>query len=202
MLIQSSCGLQNEYFITIFTARKQSLRRLCFYTCLSFCSQGGYPKQVHPLAGTPPSRYTPRQVHPLGRYTIWAGTPPGRYTHPLAGTPQAGTFPGRYTPWAGTPHGRYTPQAGTPPGQVAPQAGTPPDKYTPQAGTTPSNACWDTVNKRAVRILLECILLSGISIWLRKVFQIYLDHENYCAPRSYDQSTFFVIQGFVGVSCF
>ena len=24
-----------------FTARKRSLRRLCFYTCLSFCSQGG-----------------------------------------------------------------------------------------------------------------------------------------------------------------
>ena len=26
---------------TIFTARKRSLRRLCFYTCLSFCPQGG-----------------------------------------------------------------------------------------------------------------------------------------------------------------
>ena len=25
----------------MFTARKRSLRRLCFYTCLSFCPQGG-----------------------------------------------------------------------------------------------------------------------------------------------------------------
>ena len=28
-------------FRKLITARKQSLRRLCFYTCLSFCSQGG-----------------------------------------------------------------------------------------------------------------------------------------------------------------
>ena len=30
---------------TIFTARKRSLRRLCFYTCQSFCSGGAaaYP---------------------------------------------------------------------------------------------------------------------------------------------------------------
>ena len=35
-----------------------------------------------------------------------------------------------------------------------PWAGTPP------AGTLLGNACWDTVNKRAVRILLECILVS------------------------------------------
>ena len=26
---------------SIFNARKRSLRRLCFYTCLSFCSEGG-----------------------------------------------------------------------------------------------------------------------------------------------------------------
>ena len=45
--------------------------------------------------------------------------------------------------WAGTPPGRYTPQAGTSPWQVHP----------------PGNVCWDMVNKRAVRILLECILV-------------------------------------------
>ena len=27
--------------LSFVTARKRSLRRLCFYTCLSFCSQGG-----------------------------------------------------------------------------------------------------------------------------------------------------------------
>ena len=39
--------------------------------------------------------------------------------------------------------GGGVPQAGTPPGQVHPRA------------------CWDTVNKRAVRILLECILVHN-----------------------------------------
>ena len=69
----------------IFTARKRSLQRLCFYTCLSVIlfTVGRVPGQVHPRAGTP----------------LWAGT------HP------------------------------------------------------PGNVCWDTVNKRAVRILLECILV-------------------------------------------
>ena len=51
---------------------------------------------------------------------------------------------GRYTPWAGTPSWE-----GTPPWQVHPWAGTPP------AGTPPP----PMVNARAVRILLECILV-------------------------------------------
>ena len=73
-----------------------------------------------------------------GHIPPWAGTPhlPGQ-VHPL----------GRYTPpWAGTPPlGRYTPQ------QVHPWAGTSP----------PPEQCMlgDTGNKRAVRILLECILV-------------------------------------------
>ena len=59
-------------------------------------------------------------------------TPPGRYTPRQVHT-LAGTSPSRYTPWqVQSPLGRYTP---------------------------PGNACWDTVNKRAVRILLECILV-------------------------------------------
>ena len=64
------------------------LRRLCFYTCLSFCSQKGVPEQVPPGPCTPPpgrytpwTRYTPQdQVHPPSRYTCT--TPPGRYTPP------------------------------------------------------------------------------------------------------------------------
>ena len=47
-------------------------------------------------------------------------------------------------------HGR----GGGVPGQVHPQAGTLPGRY-----ITPASACWDTVNKRAVRILMECILV-------------------------------------------
>ena len=50
----------------------------------------------------------------------------------------------RGSTWAGTPLGRYTPQ------QV---------HHTLQAGTPLGNACWDTVNKWAVCILLECILV-------------------------------------------
>ena len=38
-LISHKC--QHPYSECIFTARKRSLRRLCFYTCLSFCPRGG-----------------------------------------------------------------------------------------------------------------------------------------------------------------
>ena len=110
---------------------------------LLFCSWGRYPLGRYP----PPDRCTP-----------WAGTPlsPGQVHPPQAGTPQ----------WAGTPpSGRY-PRAGTPPRQIPPRqvhppkAGTPPGRYTPWVGTLPPrNACWDTVNKRVVCILLECILV-------------------------------------------
>ena len=80
----------------------------------------------------------------------WAGTP-------WAGTPLAGTPPmGRCTLQAGTPsrqvhpRGRYSP----------PRSGTLPGRYTSQAGIPPGNVCWDTVNKREVSILLECILVT------------------------------------------
>ena len=48
---------EGEQFII--TARKRSLRMLCFYTCLSFCPQGG-SAPLH--AGIPPSDH--RQVAP------------------------------------------------------------------------------------------------------------------------------------------
>ena len=95
--------------------------------------------------------------------STWAGIPPSQYT-PWAGTPQAGTSPlGRYAPKAGTPPGRYPPGQVHPLGQVHPQAGTPPWAGTPPLGRyTPGNACWDTVNKRVGRILLECILVFSV----------------------------------------
>ena len=77
----------------IFTARKRSLRRLCFFTgvCPIACWD------TTPPAGTPLGRNTPRQVHPLGRHPL------GRYT-PRAETPLGSYTPlGRYTPWEGTP---------------------------------------------------------------------------------------------------
>ena len=121
--------------------------------------RGGVPGQVPPpppQAGTSPlGRYTPRQVHLPGRNTPqgWVH-PPCRYTHPSKYTPRQVhppwgryTPPGRYIP----PWCRYTPR------QVHPTlAGTPPGRYTP-----PQEQCMlgDTGNKRAVRILLECILV-------------------------------------------
>ena len=66
-------------------------------------------------------------------------TPPGQ-VHPL----------GRYTPWQVHPLGRYTYLAGTPLVRYPPM-----DRYAP----TLHSACWDTVNKRAVCIPLECVLV-------------------------------------------
>ena len=127
----TSWNFLSEHFLKygqqLITARKGNLRRLCFYTCMSFCPQGGVPGQVLPVrytpgryapgqgtpqAGTPRAGTTPRQVpprqvhppkqvHPLGRYT-----PLGRYS------PRQ-VPPGRYPSWAGTP-----PWAGSPPATV------------------------------------------------------------------------------------
>ena len=75
------------------------LRRLCFYTCLSFCPRGGVclsacwdttplggGRHSSPRPGTPRSRYPPRSRLPRTRHPPEAGTP---YTRqPLeAGTP-------------------------------------------------------------------------------------------------------------------
>ena len=68
--------------------------------------------------------------------------------------------------------GRYTPQAGTPPGRY-----TSPGRYTPQQlhprqVHRPREQCMleDTGNKRAVRILLECILVVNYLslIWIER----------------------------------
>ena len=68
-----------------------------------------------------------------------------------------GEYLGRYPPGRYT---RYTPRQVHPPGGYT----RPQDRYTPgqvpPAGTPPGNACWDMVNKGAVRILLECILVK------------------------------------------
>ena len=108
--------------------------------------------------GTPPrTRYPPGtrytlwdQVHPPG--TRYTPTPWTRYTPPPGpGTPpQDQVHPPRtrYTPWDQV----HPPGPGTPPGDQVP----PRDQVHPPG----SSACLgDTGNKRAVRILLECILV-------------------------------------------
>ena len=53
-------------FVNFF--RKRSLRRLCFYTCLSVIlfTGGTSAGTPHPRAGTPPGKYNPQAGTPLG----------------------------------------------------------------------------------------------------------------------------------------
>ena len=131
------------------------------------CLGGCLPPPVYRMTDR---QVCPRQVHPLGRYTPqigtrpWEGIPPrqvhplGRYTpHPgqIHPPPRVGTSPSRYTPGlVHPPPGQVHP----PPGQVHPHLG----RYIPQG-----SACSDTVNKRAVHIPLECILVSNFSLLLK-----------------------------------
>ena len=85
----------------------------------------------------PPGRHTPGR-HPLGRH------PPGQ-TSPL----------GRHPPWADTPHAQTCWDTPTPAQCML--------GYTPLL----RRACWDTVNKRAVSILLECILVEIVFTFKR-----------------------------------
>ena len=108
----------NMMLVMIITVSKRSLRRLCFYTCLSvILFTGRVPGQVPPPGlGTPPppgTRYTPHET----RYTpllLGPGTPPPPdQVHP--------------------PRTRYIPlplEPGTPPTRP----GTPPPT---------SSACWE-----------------------------------------------------------
>ena len=121
---------------------------------MSVCPQGEYLGSTTPREGTPPGRTPPGQAHPTG-------TPPSRHNPPTGTSPQVGTPPRQlHPPQAGTP-----PEQVHPPGQVHhPLAGTPGQVH-PPAGTPPHHsACWDTVNMRAVRIPLECILVEFVKL--------------------------------------
>ena len=69
--------------------------------------------------------------------------------------------PRQTTPWQVLPQQAH-PRAGTPPRQVhpIPSRYTIPGRYSPPPG---NSACWDTVNKRAVRI--QCFLLLDVNFW-------------------------------------
>ena len=80
--------------IPIVTARKRSLRRLCFYRCLSVHSGGG-SASVH--AGRPPCQGDPPE--PLARETPLQGDTPARES-PLPGRPPCQRDPpARETPF-------------------------------------------------------------------------------------------------------
>ena len=93
--------------------------------------------------------------------------------HPPPGQTSPGKHPpGQTPPWADTPSGQ------TPPGQTTPRK-TPPGRRprveTPWAGTPLYSACWDTVNKWAVRILLECnlaILKSNVDLIFEEILRL------------------------------
>ena len=76
-------------------------------------------------------------------------------------------FTGGGSTWAGTPPKQVHPPAG-----IHPLAGTPPSSYTPRQVHRPRKQCMleDTGNKRAVRILLECILVVNYlsRIWIER----------------------------------
>ena len=81
-----------------------------------------------------------------------------------------GGVPGRYPLGKFPPPRTGTPRAGTPPGQVHPPGRYTPSRYPPYKGTPwqvpprvvtpPRQIIRDPVNELAVRILLECILVS------------------------------------------
>ena len=114
----------------VFLPLQRSWGKVIFLVaCVKNSVHRGVPGQVHPRSGTSPIRYTLQQVH----------TPHGQVP------PKAGTPPGQvHTPGRYTPHG----QVHTHPRQVRPLPGTP-----------PCQILRDTVNERAVCILLECILV-------------------------------------------
>ena len=84
------------------------LRRLCFYTCLSFCSQGGLPQY---MLGYHPPEQAPLldQPHPPRPGTL----PQTRYPH------------SRHFP---TPRTRHHPSDKAPPGPGTPQSRHPPGR--------------------------------------------------------------------------
>ena len=115
--------------------------RLCFYSCLWFCPQGGSLAGRTPLAGKtprqggPPGRETPWQGGPRQGEPPWQGEPPSRENPPGKETPLA-----RRPPWQGEPpQQREPPQQEEPPGKENPPGRETPPAYGQwAAGTHPT----------------------------------------------------------------
>ena len=121
-----------------------NLRRLYFYICLSFCSQGGYAS-VH--AGIPPPL-------PLG------ADPPG--SRPHLGADPPGSRPPEQIPH---PPGADTPPSRPPLGADPNREQTPPQQPNPPRANPPPRE-QRRLLLQTVRILLECIL---VSVWVFSV---------------------------------
>ena len=128
------------YFQHVITARKRSLRRLCFHRCLSV-HRG---MSAHCMLGC---------IHPLGRHSP-------RQTPPQADTPQADT---PACPVHAGIHPLPSACLDTHPCPV--HAGIhPPCSVYEEIHDPLHSAFWDIVNKWAVCIPLECILVSEIGL--------------------------------------
>ena len=86
-LARGALAVHFQKLWVIITARKRSLRRLCFYTCLSFILFTAGVSGIRP-----PGRHPPVGRHPAGPSTHpWADNPPGtKYTPPSQDTVNAG----------------------------------------------------------------------------------------------------------------
>ena len=126
------------------TARKRSLRRLCFYTCLSvILFTGGLSASVY--AG----------IHPPGKQTPpWEADTPGKFVKVMflllsvSHSVHWGCLPRcmlGYTPLGS----RHPPQEQTPPGS----------RHPVEADTPLRSACWEIRPTSNRTILLECILV-------------------------------------------
>ena len=138
-------------------------------------------------AGTPPSRYTPTQVHPHqgippGRYTPWActlphwaGTTLDRYT-PLGQVHLPGRYPlGRYTPCRYTPSPRQVHQ----PGRYTPAA-VHAGRYGQQAGSTHHTGKHSCLNTKISHFYSEYLWsLFSLHMW-----ETICDAQAHCCTHS------------------
>ena len=104
---------KGSYF-DIFTARKRSLRRLCFYRCLSvhrggFSIRGGSPSQGgFSIQGGSPSGGSPSGgvLHP-GGFSIRGGSPSEGVLHPGGFSIWGGSPSGGFSIWGASPSGGW-----------------------------------------------------------------------------------------------
>ena len=114
------------------------------------------------------------------------------YIHPQADTPsqEQTTTRSRHPLRSRYPLGADTPQEQTPPGsRHPPRADTAREQTPPPGADTPPSQCmlWDTGNKRAVRILLECILVDNLFSFVVDFVNVGSSHCQFNCGSSYRQ---------------
>ena len=130
------------------------------FSQVSVCPQGACLPLIPGGCLPHPPRQTSPQADPLSRHPPHQ-TPPGRHPltrHPLADTPRQ-TPLGQTPPWAEADTLLTKQPLAATPMQTHPPRQTPPGRH-PPADTPPCTVHARIVNKRAVRIPLECILVQ------------------------------------------